>query len=288
MDYGSNKDPKFLPDFNIANLIDRWGEFNFAILYMGYFGAVASQHSYGNLDLKKFHKAFPLKYGKSINGYYFNKNNLRKDWKSDFTYILEKQIIVHKSNEEVILFFQREDCELLKDIISFTKNLKKSNKNKSHINLIINRHHGLENKKIRFKKFDLNLSKIYNDDFQSFHEKILRTLKENNKSGLHLLYGKPGTGKSTYIRYLCGLLKKEIVFLPGQMAQNLDNIAMTKYLIDHPNSILVIEDAEELIVSRDSQRNSNLAMILNITDGILGESLGIQIIATFNTDVKNI
>ena len=36
------------------------------------------------------------------------------------------------------------------------------------------------------------------------------------------------------------------------------------------------------------QRNSNLAMILNITDGILGESLGIQIIATFNTDVQNI
>ncbi|WZL89784.1 AAA family ATPase [Salinimicrobium sp. 3283s] len=82
--------------------------------------------------------------------------------------------------------------------------------------------------------------------------------------------------------------QKEIVFLPGQMAQNLDNVAMTKYLIDNPNSILVIEDAEELIVSRDRQRNSNLAMILNITDGILGESLGIQIIATFNTDVQNI
>ena len=29
-------------------------------------------------------------------------------------------------------------------------------------------------------------------------------------------------------------------------------------------------------------------MLLNLTDGLLGESLGIQIIATFNTDVKNI
>ena len=29
-------------------------------------------------------------------------------------------------------------------------------------------------------------------------------------------------------------------------------------------------------------------MNLNLTDGLLGESLGIQIIATFNTDVKNI
>jgi len=63
---------------------------------------------------------------------------------------------------------------------------------------------------------------------------------------------------------------------------------MTRYLISNSNCILVIEDAEELIVSRDHQRNSNLSMILNMTDSILGESLGIQIIATFNTDLKNI
>lgn len=29
-------------------------------------------------------------------------------------------------------------------------------------------------------------------------------------------------------------------------------------------------------------------MLLNLTDGLLGESLGVQIVATFNTDVKNI
>ncbi|WP_373059356.1 hypothetical protein [Zunongwangia sp. H14] len=82
------------------------------------------------------------------------------------------------------------------------------------------------------------------------------------------------------------LVEKEVIFLPGQMAQNLDNVAMIKYLMGNPNSVLVIEDAEELIMSRKAQRNSNLSMILNITDGILGESLGIQIIATFKTDVK--
>lgn len=53
-------------------------------------------------------------------------------------------------------------------------------------------------------------------------------------------------------------------------------------------TVLVIEDAEELITSRQEVRNSNLSILLNLTDGLLGESLGIQIIATFNTDVKNI
>jgi ATP-dependent 26S proteasome regulatory subunit len=58
--------------------------------------------------------------------------------------------------------------------------------------------------------------------------------------------------------------------------------------MDNRNSVLVIEDAEELISSREEVRNSNLSMLLNLTDGLLGESVGIQIIVTFNTDVNNI
>jgi ATP-dependent 26S proteasome regulatory subunit len=58
--------------------------------------------------------------------------------------------------------------------------------------------------------------------------------------------------------------------------------------LDNPNCILVIEDAEDLILSRDNHHNSKLSFLLNLTDGLLGESLGIQIIATFNTDLKNI
>ena len=72
------------------------------------------------------------------------------------------------------------------------------------------------------------------------------------------------------------------------MAGELDNLSMTPFLLENRNSVLVIEDAEQLITSREEVRNSNLSMLLNLTDGLLGESLGIQIIATFNTDVKNI
>jgi ATP-dependent 26S proteasome regulatory subunit len=72
------------------------------------------------------------------------------------------------------------------------------------------------------------------------------------------------------------------------MAGELDNLNMTPFLLNNKNAVFVIEDAEELIASREEVRNSNLSMLLNLTDGLLGESLGIQIIATFNTDVKNI
>jgi ATP-dependent 26S proteasome regulatory subunit len=103
-----------------------------------------------------------------------------------------------------------------------------------------------------------------------------------------LFHGHPGTGKSTYIKYLIHQLKKKVIFISPKMAGELDNLSMTPFLLENRNSVLVIEDAEELITSREEVRNSNLSMLLNLTDGLLGESLGIQIIATFNTDVKNI
>ena len=52
--------------------------------------------------------------------------------------------------------------------------------------------------------------------------------------------------------------------------------------------MLVIEDAENLLASREKGNNSAIAMLLNITDGLLGESLGIQVICTFNCKLDNI
>ena len=287
MNYGNNTEPAFPPNFQLKDLVRHWG-LHVKILFMSYFNKIPSSHTFTEVDLEKFHTEFPRQFKGKILAHHFDKNIESEEWKDNVIYILDEQIIVNKTHDEVIIYFHNENSKLLNDVISLAKNLKKVQDDKACINLIIMQPHGLDNKKINFPKPDLDLSAIYNDEFKSFHDKMLQILQEKNKSGLHLLYGKPGTGKSTYIRFLCGVVKKEIVFLPGQMAQNLDNIAMTKYLMDNPNSVLVIEDAEELIVSRDQQRNSNLAMILNITDGILGESLGIQIIATFNTDVRNI
>ncbi|WP_324720520.1 AAA family ATPase [Salinimicrobium sp. HB62] len=288
MNYGEKTEPKFLPEFDLKYIIDRWGSYNKENLYLAYYRKIPSSFTFSDIDMKEFHQQFADKFQDCLLGYHYDKYDGRAAWQNDFTYVLTNEILLHKEKDEVTVYFSDEYFSLVREIISFTKEFKIEKPDKAYINLIIMQPHGLDNKKINFTKPELDLKNCYNDDFPVFHEKILEILQEKDKSGLHLLYGKPGTGKSTYIRYLCGLVKKEIVFLPGQMAQNLDNIAMTRYLMDNANCILVIEDAEELIVSRDQQRNSNLAMILNITDGILGESLGIQIIATFNTDVQNI
>jgi len=83
-------------------------------------------------------------------------------------------------------------------------------------------------------------------------------------------------------------LKKTIIFLPLQTAENIDSPSLVNLLLQNRNSVLVIEDAERLLASRDSGNNFGISTILNITDGLLSDGLGIKVICTFNTKLSNI
>lgn len=63
------------------------------------------------------------------------------------------------------------------------------------------------------------------------------------------------------------------------------------FLMQHPNSILIIEDAENIIRDRVQDNflpNQAVANLLNLSDGLLGDAMHQQIICTFNCDVKGI
>ena len=63
------------------------------------------------------------------------------------------------------------------------------------------------------------------------------------------------------------------------------------FLMQHPNSILIVEDAENIVRDRKQGRsfpNQAVANLLNISDGLLGDAIHQQIICTFNYDVTGI
>jgi ATP-dependent 26S proteasome regulatory subunit len=67
------------------------------------------------------------------------------------------------------------------------------------------------------------------------------------------------------------------------MAEMLSEPSIIPFLMDHKNSILIIEDAERVISDREGNGSpAGVSNILNLTDGILGDCLNIQVIATFN------
>jgi len=137
---------------------------------------------------------------------------------------------------------------------------------------------------------ECNLELNYGKKFAELHETIVRRLNTPNDKGIILFHGDPGTGKTTYIKILTKLIKdKDILFIPPSMAEMLSEPSIIPFLMDHRNSILLIEDAERVIGDREGKGSpAGVSNILNLTDGILGDCLNIQVIATFNMSRERI
>ena len=141
----------------------------------------------------------------------------------------------------------------------------------------------LELKQLDIKPGNLDIALFYNDDFASVDAVIKERLAKEDDKGIVLLHGLPGTGKTTYLRHLIGCLKKKVLFVSPSVASNLMNPEFIDLLIDNPNAVLVIEDAENIIMDRKYSSNSGVSNLLNISDGLLSDCLNVQIICTFNS-----
>jgi hypothetical protein len=148
--------------------------------------------------------------------------------------------------------------------------------------------HGLEVVDLELRPSKIDLSQHYNDDFMAVHERIEQQLRKKKNKGLVLLHGQPGTGKTSYIRYLLARLKKRVLFIPPSYAGSLTDPQLLPLLMEHPDSVLVIEDAERILATRNHDGHSDVSVLLNIADGLLSDCLNIQMICTFNTDLSRV
>lgn len=140
---------------------------------------------------------------------------------------------------------------------------------------------------IDFESIDIN--ELYNDDFVEV-DKIISNSIQKTESGMILLHGDPGTGKTTYIKHLiCKHADKQFIFIQNDFVRELLNPAFISFLLQNKNSILLIEDAEKVVVSREnSPSGSVVSTILQLTDGLFSDYLNIKIICTFNTNIERI
>lgn len=198
-------------------------------------------------------------------------------------------VLFDKKNDKVRILYRKTPLEKVILILDGVRKFPLREKGyAAEINLLVNGDFGIHTIKIPINRPELNIEDNYNDDFIPIHNTILRKLNENNQKGVVILHGKPGTGKTNYIRHLITSIQKNVIFLPPNMAASMVNPEFINLLTENINSVLVIEDAENILTDRKANGGSPVSALLNIADGLLSDCLSIQIVCSFNTDISKI
>jgi hypothetical protein len=132
----------------------------------------------------------------------------------------------------------------------------------------------------------VDLENSYGEGFLDFHQHTTQSLRDKN--GLVLLHGAPGTGKTTYIKYLTSLVERDFIFVPEFLSDAIASPDILPLLMRMNRPVIIIEDAEKMLVSRDTTTNNLVSSVLNLSNGILGDCLEASVICTFNTNLQNI
>lgn len=182
------------------------------------------------------------------------------------------------------ILFDRHNYALADKLVDeFSRYKTPAKEEKYEINIIAIDREGLRLKRLEIKPTLLDIDLYYNDDFKAIDELIKNRLAKEGDKGIVLLHGLPGTGKTTYLRHLIGGLKKKVLFVSPAVAANLMSPDFVNLLMDNPNAVLVIEDAENVIMDRKYNSDSSVSNLLNISDGLMSDCLNVQIICTFNS-----
>jgi hypothetical protein len=144
-------------------------------------------------------------------------------------YAFDRTVIVMRNN--CIIEFNQTygevmyDCNSQEFIDELTAMMRafrqKQRKRPLEINLVVYERNTLQLKAMEIKRTKLDLDLFYEDDFKTIDEIVRCRLGKKTDKGIVLLHGLPGTGKTTYLRYLVGMIRKKVLYLSPGIAGNL-------------------------------------------------------------------
>ena len=216
-----------------------------------------------------------------------------------YIFVLKRNIMLSFSNGCIIVFYINGNfpSEVLKFAHECYKS-RKIEKKKRYLSVIITNSGGnLSLATILQKNGHANDTSFYNDDFKEVDKDVQRFLN-NDETGIMIFHGIQGTGKTSYIRELMAKTTKKVVYMPAGLMDQIASPGFLGFAMQHlQDSIIVLEDCEELLISREnnnrpissaSYTNNALIGLSELGDGLLGDNISAKIICTFNTKLKNI
>jgi len=83
-----------------------------------------------------------------------------------------------------------------------------------------------------------------------------------------LISGDAGTGKTSLLRHMVYDFKINADIIYDESALKSDNV-FQNFLFDSRSTVLIIEDADTILTSRESEHNDLMARFLNVADGLI-------------------
>jgi hypothetical protein len=205
---------------------------------------------------------------------------------------LSYQILDRESENSFIhevIFFYKSEEDLIK-INEITEKLGKYNieleegEDCYKLNTVFVSQNGLEVESVDTFNLDESIELFYNvDTFKSIN-KLTKTLIKSNK-GLTVLYGERGTGKTNIINYICEKLDRMVIYIPNNMLElTINSPEFRTFLKKYPKPIVVLDDCEMIFNELFSKSNIYVNNILQMVDGLLSNSIELNIITIFNVD----
>lgn len=196
----------------------------------------------------------------------------------------ERALHVHCSGKVTDLSLR----EYFKEI---TKKYSGPRKSKSSVYTIVDSN-GLSLKYLsQFSDYDFEPENYEEDVVEKFHHGIEELASSNPCGRLMIVNGRPGTGKTNYIKGLITQSNRcNFVIVPFS-ASLLSNPSMVNLItsINIKNDdgsyrpvVFILEDADSALVPRGADNISDISTLLNLSDGVLGHLLDLRIIATTN------
>lgn len=140
----------------------------------------------------------------------------------------------------------------------------------------------------KIKRTEVNFDTHYNDDIKDMYKNLLSFLNER-ESGLAVLHGCAGSGKTTFIKNMLSSMDKQFILVTNAIAAHMAEPEFIAFMMENKDSIFILEDCEQILMTREENRfGGAISNILNMSDGLMSDIFNIKFICTFNTDIENI
>lgn len=233
-------------------------------------------------DVINFFTSIGMKYVISEQGISYFYDNFKEISVTIQNYWLKQEIHTNKFAKQLLLTFcgSKEKVELLiqkfKSSFTFSDN--------RTIKWFYDTPNGITSNIVALKKNENFIPEFYPfiDDIDTWIEDFF-----NSKSNVLILLGAPGTGKSSLIREILSRTSKDIYvtydenLIKGEelYVKFLGNVLES----NDQSGILVLEDADIVLMDRENHGNSAMSKLLNLSDGII-DSVDTKFIFTANLE----